>query len=91
MSLLFENNFTKINKYHKHNTRSSRFNYAMLKIKVIESKTFYFNAIQDWNLLSDLIKSITDLQMFKKIVKHYLKCTSEELERCVISYRKKLS
>ena len=87
MSLLFENNFTKINKYHKHNTRSSRFNYAMPKINGIESKTFYFNAIQDWNLLSDLIKSITDLQMFKKIVKHYLKCTSEELERCVISYR----
>jgi hypothetical protein len=31
-----------------------------------ESRTFYCNAIQDWNLLPDSIKFITDLQIVKK-------------------------
>ena len=66
--------------HYKHNTRSIRFNYLMPKIEDAKSTTFYNNAIQDWNLLPDSIKSITDLQMFKKEDKCHLKCTSEELE-----------
>jgi hypothetical protein len=62
-------------------TISSRFNYVTPKIKSIYP-TFYCNALQDWNLLPDSIKSITDLHMFRKEVKCHLKCTSEELQRC---------
>jgi hypothetical protein len=43
------------------------------------------NIIRD--LLPDSIKSITDRKMFRKEVKFYLKYTSGELERCVISYK----
>ena len=49
----------------------------MPKIKGIKSTTFYYNAIQDWNLLPDSIK--TDLQMIKKEVKCHLKYASQEL------------
>ena len=38
----------------------------MPKIRGIESRTFYCNAIQDWYLLPDSIKFITDLQIVKK-------------------------
>ena len=60
-----KNDFMKINKHHKHNKRSSCFNYVRPKIKDIKSTIFYYNAIQDWKSLPDSIKSITDLQMFK--------------------------
>jgi hypothetical protein len=53
-----KNNLLKINEHHKQNTASSRFNYLMLKIKSIESITFYCNVIQDWNLLHVWIESI---------------------------------
>ena len=57
------------------------FNYVTPKINGIESTTFYDNAIQDWNLLPDSTKSITDLQMIKKEILCHLKYiyTSEEL------------
>ena len=55
------------------------------KIKGIESTTFYYNGIHDWNSLPDSIKSINDLQRFKKEVKCHLIHTSEERERRVIS------
>jgi hypothetical protein len=38
------NNFIKINEYHKCNKRSSRYTYVTFKIKGIESTTFYYNA-----------------------------------------------
>jgi hypothetical protein len=56
--------------------------YAMPKIKGIESKTFYFNAIQDWNLLSDLIKSITDLQNSKQNTKAKIRKLTQVLRKC---------
>ena len=34
------------------------FNYLTTEIKGIESTTFYYNAIQDWNLLHVWIESI---------------------------------
>ena len=40
--------------------------YVKTKIKVIESTTFYYNAIQNYNLLPDSIKSIPDLHMYNK-------------------------
>ena len=43
----------------------------------------YYNAIEDWNSLPDLIKFIIDLQMCNKEVKCNLKCTSEELVCCL--------
>lgn len=58
----------------------------MSEMKDIESTTFDYNVIQYWNLLPDSIKSITDLQMFKKEDQSHLKCTSKELEIYVIAY-----
>ena len=80
-----KNYFIKINEHHVHNTRSSQINYVTPKIKGIESTTFSYNGIHDWNSLPDSIKSINDLQRFKKEVKCLLMHTSEERERRVIS------
>lgn len=72
------NNFVKINEHHNYSTRSSPFNFVTPKIKGIESSSFYYNAIHDWNSLPDSIKSITELDKFKKEVKCHLKGISEE-------------
>ena len=83
-----KNNFIKIYEHdnHKHNTTSSHFNCVTLKIKGIDS-TFYHSVIKDWKFRHDSTKFVTDLHIFNKKVKCHLKCTSEELERCVISYK----
>ena len=79
-----KNNFVRINEHHTYNTRSSPYNFVTPKIKGKESTSFYYNAIQDWNTLPEWIKSISDLQRFKKEVKCHLKSTSEELERMTL-------
>jgi len=57
--MYLKNNFVKINEHYQHN-------FVTPKIKGMESTSFYYNAIQDWNSLPDSIKSTKDLQKFKK-------------------------
>ncbi len=44
----------------------------MPSMKGIESSTFYFNAIKDWNGLPTELKNCEHLNSFKKGVKKYL-------------------
>ena len=55
------------------------------KLKASNQQHFTNNGIHDWNSLPDSIKSINDLQRFKKEVKCHLIHISEERERRVIS------
>ena len=55
------------------NTRSSQFNFVVPKIKGVDSSSFFFTAIRDWNSLPDNIKSIKDHEDFKTNIKSFLK------------------
>ena len=70
-----EENFRNVNEQHTYNTRSSQNNFGHFvipKIKGVESTTFYYNAIKDWNSLPGHIKETKNLDQFKKSVKSYL-------------------
>ena len=54
------------------NTRSSAFNFFVPSIKGIESSTFFFNGIKNWNALPDTIKSIIEKGKFKFEIKRHL-------------------
>ena len=64
--------FLKVNEHHTYNTRSSQHNFVVPKIKGVESTTFFYNAIKDWNSLPGHIKETKNLDQFKKLVKSYL-------------------
>lgn len=68
-----KDNFIKVSENHEYNTRSSQFNFVVPKIKGVDSSTFFFNAIKDWNSLPNNIKSIKDHNAFKTVIKQHLK------------------
>lgn len=68
-----KDNFKKVNEHHEYNTRSSQFNFVVPKIKGVDSTSFYFNAVKDWNALPNSIKSIKDHGAFKVALKQHLK------------------
>ncbi len=53
-------------------TRSSQWNFNVPNVKGIETNTFYFNAIKDWNSLPNNLKNCEDIHTYKKRVKMYL-------------------
>ena len=72
-------NFTTIS-HHYCNTRSANcHNFIVPSIKQCQDKTFYYNAIKDWNGLPLNIKQIKSKTSFKHSVKKYL---MEDLKRC---------
>ena len=68
-----KNNFTRVNEHHEYNTRSSQHNFVIPKIKGVDSSSFYYNAIKDWNALPNNIKSLSDHTAFKAAIKQHLK------------------
>ncbi len=52
--------------------KSSEWNFTLPKIKGVESNTFYFNAIKDWDSLPEHLKACEDIASFKKGVKRHL-------------------
>ena len=72
MSYIFKNDFKKVNEHHEYNTRSSQINFVVQKIKGVVT-SFFFNAIKDWNALSNGIKSISDHGAFKAAIKQHMK------------------
>ncbi len=73
--------------FHKHSdrgvhTRGSRGNFVVPNVKGAEGKTFYFNAVKDWNQLPTKLKTCENTVSFKKRVKlHLLQKTTEEADR----------
>ena len=74
-------NFTKVNEHHTYNTRSSQHNFVVPKIIGVESSTFYYNAIKDWNDLPNTIKAVDNLDQFKKQVKAHFAVKCEHYEK----------
>ena len=66
------NNFTRASISHTHRTRSSSFNFIVPRVKGIASKTFFYNAILDWNALPPHIQTMSSRLEFKKAVKKHL-------------------
>ncbi len=63
-----QENFVKTRNRLQH-TRSSQWNF---NVRGIESNTFYFNAIKDWNSLPNNVKNCENIHTYKKRVKRYL-------------------
>ncbi|CAG2211418.1 unnamed protein product [Mytilus edulis] len=49
-------NFTKVRHLHHHFTRNSEYNFWVPPVKSQQKDTFYFNGIQDWNMLPINVK-----------------------------------
>ena len=70
----FNSYYSKASQSHSHDTRFSFFNFCVPKINSITAKTFYYNAIKQWNNLPDHIRSSQTKIVFKsKIKKHLIK------------------
>ena len=63
--------FTCVSSVHKYNTRGSPFNFVVPLAKGQAKFTFYSTAIHHWNSLPNEIKSISDFNLFKKLVKKH--------------------
>ncbi len=73
-----QGNFVKTRNRLQH-TRSSQWNFNVPNVKGIESITFYFNAIKDWNSLPNNLKNCENIHTYKKGVKtHLLQTATEE-------------
>ena len=64
--------FTRVSSLHKYSTRGSPFNFVVPLAKGQARFTFYNTAIHHWNSLPSEIKSISDFNLFKKLVKKHL-------------------
>lgn len=68
-----KDNFKKVIDHHEYNTRSRQFNFVVPKVKGVDSTSYFFSAIRDWNSLPNSIKEITNHNSFKFAVRNYLK------------------
>ncbi len=66
-----QENFVKTRNRLQH-TRSSQWNFNVPTVREIESNTFYFNAIKDWNSLPNNLKNCENIHTYKERVKRYL-------------------
>ena len=62
--ILYTRKQTKIKDCHGIFTRSSKNNFFVPPINGQQTLTFYYNAIKDWNLLSNALKNIKNLDKF---------------------------
>ena len=90
VSIYLRQNFTSIN-HHDCNTRSANnLDFRIPSIKQYQDKTFYYNAIKDWNDLPLNIKAILQVLIYKALYdKSYLgsKTTMTSGEwTCLISF-----
>ena len=66
-------NFIRLHDLHSHNTRGNKVNYYVPKIVSETYKSFFYNAIADWNDLPCYIKNSNSKEKFKYLVKKHLK------------------
>jgi len=76
------NNFTKCSNIHSHGTRSNdKDDYHVHPVDTFTSKSFYHNAIKDWNNLPKNIRCTKSKNTFKKLVKKHLLEEMEKVEK----------
>lgn len=78
--------FTRVSSLHNYNTRGSSENFIIPNVSGAVSKTFYFNAIKDWNSLNSDIKKRNNFNSFKNGVKCYLKSQMQLVDEDIYSY-----
>jgi len=66
------NNFVKLDNRSNYNTRSKKFNFFVPHVTGATAKTFFYNGLKLWNSLPPDLKSIENLDSFKRKVKFYL-------------------
>ena len=67
-----KSNFTRLNEMHSHNTRGNKSNFHIPKVDNITIKSFFYNAIVDWNYLPHKLKNVTSKDNFKYVIKNHL-------------------
>ena len=63
----------KVSECHDYNTRSILYNFKVPKANTVIQKTFYWNAISQWNQLPDHLKSLQVKDTFKAALKKHLR------------------
>ena len=77
-------NFSKLDENaHRRETRSKAYNFQVPRVN---TNTFAYSAIKDWNSLSNPIKDIKGEQSFKEHVKKFLRSAAKDLETCEFIY-----
>merc|ERR1712240_505693 len=77
-------NFPKLDENtHRRETRSKAYNFQVPRVN---TNTFAYSAIKDWNSLSNPIKDIKGEQSFKGHVKKFLRSAAKDLETCEFIY-----
>ena len=66
-------NFIKVSEHHTYNTRSSHSNFVVPKIRGVDSTSFFYTAINDWNTLPNDLKTVENHDSFKTNLKQFLK------------------
>ena len=61
--------FCKISNSHRYNTRGSSYNFYVPNAKGIQSQSFYYTAINQWNSLPNSVKCLEDKNNFKRSLK----------------------
>ena len=77
-------NFSKLDENaHRRETRSKAYNFQVPRVN---TNTFAYSAIKDWNSLSNPIKDIKGEQSFKEHVNKFIKSAAKDLETCEFIY-----
>ena len=71
LQYLKENLFP-LNYVHQYNTRGSRYNFLVPHCRSVDSSTFYYAGIIDWNSLPELLKELEKPNRFKIALKKFL-------------------
>merc|ERR1712240_205602 len=82
--IYLKENFLKLDENtHRRKTRSKAYNFQVARVN---TNTFVYSAIKDWNSLSNPIKDIKGEQSFKVNVKKFLRSAAKDLETCEFIY-----
>ena len=73
-------NFNRVGARQRIITRASANNFFVPRVEKEASKTFYFNAIRNWNSLPDFIKVIEHENAFKEKLKLHISKAARDRE-----------
>ena len=73
-------NFNRVGDMQRISTRASANNFFVPRVAKEAAKTFYFNAIKNWNSLPDYIKSIEHENAFKEKLKLHIRKAARDRE-----------
>ena len=66
-----KDNFVRVSNVHSYNTRNSSYNFHVPRVNGVSSQSFYHTSIIAWNSLPNSLKSINQVDIFKRELKKY--------------------